>query len=83
MTGVWFARRKVQRVLGSGWGAAVNPISLLLFRVVLVSPDDRLNLSRSPCCRASRAKFVCFCALAPRGAPRLLAPDTTPQAIAF
>jgi hypothetical protein len=25
---------------------------------------------------------VCFCALAPRGAPRLLAPDPTPQAIA-
>ncbi len=44
---------------------------------LLASADDRLNLSRSPCCRASLAKFVRFCALAPRGAPRLLAPDTT------
>jgi hypothetical protein len=51
-----------------------------LFRVgLLASADDRLNLSRPPCCRASLAKFVCFCALAPRGAPRLLAPDTTPK----
>jgi len=46
---------------------------------LLASADDRLNLSRSPCCWASLAKFVCFCALAPRGAPRLLAPDTTPK----
>ena len=46
---------------------------------LLASADDRLNLSRSPCCWASLAKFVCFCALAPRGAPRLLAPDTPPK----
>ena len=46
---------------------------------LLASSNDRLNLSRSPCCRASLAKSVCFCALAPRGAPRLLAPDTTPK----
>ena len=40
-----------------------------LFRVAsLASSADRLNLSRSPRCRASLAKFVCFCALAPRGA---------------
>jgi hypothetical protein len=28
------------------------------------------------------ARSVCFCALAPRGAPRLLAPENDPQAIA-
>jgi hypothetical protein len=50
------------------------------FRVALLALlDDRLNLSHSPCCRASLAMSVCICALAPRGAPRLLAQDTTPK----
>jgi hypothetical protein len=48
---------------------AANLIFFLLFRVaLLVSSDDRMNFPCSLCCRASLAEFVCFCALAPRGA---------------
>ena len=63
--------------------SSVAGFSLLLLGIGSVGSRERVcKLSRSLCCRASLAESGCLCALAPRGAPRLPAPVTAPQAIA-
>ena len=60
-----------------GWWPSAKT---LLLGVGLVGSRERVGkLSRSLCWRASLAESGCLCALAPRGAPRLLRPGVGPR----